>query len=549
MLSPAARDVKLGYTTTSPLRIMFAISVHYRLFLALFIVSVAQAAPGDFDRTFGQNGIYRLPNVLVNYEAANFVTTTADGKVLVTGDYITADSRGDILVRLTANGQLDPTFAGTGFGRSAYNPVSDTSGKAVFPLADGRSIQVQTRWGLICNTSPERVPCGPGQVSARNPTFYAQRFENNGALDPTYGIFGSATIGGEFDDVLADADGALTLVGRIVVPERRTQVLRYGGDGRLLPTNYFVNATNALSRCVPANPNATAYEMRALRAADGKLYVMQLNAFPQGILGTNTDSVCVARLQADGTLDAGWGNAGLSIISDPRILATFLSPATLTPRPDGGLLLVFNENNFCPAFSTACIIFSTSTTVILALTPAGAVDTSWGASGMLRIGKDVLAGKTVAIAQRDGKLLIAGSPDYFSSYPDMRARLLRLNINGDPDLAFGSSGKGYAFLESSGFRLNPMQLHIAGDGNIFIAGTAIPADTSSDNPAASSQFAVAKIFAFDPPPAPSNPEASGGGGCFGSTTRMPPDPTLPGLALLAALMLAMRHRPLSITKL
>ena len=507
------------------------------LFALSLIASFAQAAPGDFDHSFGQNGIFRLPNPATMSDSANFVTTTDDGKVLATGYYSSPIGGGDILARLQTNGKLDPVFADNGVGRSVINPIFDTSGTFEIPQANGRVIQIQRRWGAICGAQFSRAPCQPGQVSLSLPNFYAQRFENNGAPDPTFGVGGIAFSSGEFDDVIADSRGAFKIFGRTAEPPYRPRVVNYGPNGEPFPTDYFQKAVNSLSACANRDPNASEVRVRATDAGDGRVFVVQQST--GGAQSSFGGLLCVIRLENDGTIDTTWGDSGV-VVNTRNLFGWGGQPMVLARRPDGGLILAFGAN-------TGGRERFHYYTIVLALNSSGISDPSWGGDDGKSISNALVGRPDAAMLQRDGKLLIAGeASEPGTVIPRVEApgtRLLRLLSNGEPDLSFGSSGRGFAAVDSVDNRMLVKHIHEARDGAIFLAG-GIYSSVSAEPTTGTRiyQFTVAKLLAADPLPPQSNSSSSGGGGCGSINTRIPPDPVLPGMAILAALWLNARSR-------
>src|SRR2546427_11864816 len=108
-----ARKMKLcsGYSIRTKLTALILVVVS-AIVLVLSGSSMA-AVDGDLDSTFGSGGKV-VTDFFGRSSGANAIALQADGKILVTGDALTAQGPGDISVaRYNSDGSLDTTF-GTG---------------------------------------------------------------------------------------------------------------------------------------------------------------------------------------------------------------------------------------------------------------------------------------------------------------------------------------------------------------------------------------------------------------------------------------------------
>jgi uncharacterized delta-60 repeat protein len=136
-------------------------------------------ATGELDPSFGEGGVVRR-NPTSGREMAEAIDVLPDGRLLVAGLYgeISPESAGDTWVlRLTAGGQLDPTFAGDGEAVLNTGNAEQAEGLAIQP--DGRA--VVGGWAssaakelmvarLTADELPEPTPAVTAKCSGRQAT-------------------------------------------------------------------------------------------------------------------------------------------------------------------------------------------------------------------------------------------------------------------------------------------------------------------------------------------------------------------------------------------
>jgi uncharacterized delta-60 repeat protein len=160
---------------------------------------------GRLDRTFGANGVVRLP-ALPEQATVGGVLVRPDGNLVVAGCSI--DNRNDVvLYRLDADGALDPTWGQDGaLHLGARFFPSDIDCAPILPAPNGKIMVFGTK--LLGRVNPD------------------------GSLDATFGSEGVVRIDrGDETAVLVQPDGKLLLASKVQVTfERRAYVLlRYLG--------------------------------------------------------------------------------------------------------------------------------------------------------------------------------------------------------------------------------------------------------------------------------------------------------------------------------
>jgi uncharacterized delta-60 repeat protein len=174
---------------------------------------------------------------------------------------------------------------------------------------------------------------------------------------------------------------------------------------------------------------------------DGRVLVAGTAAVP----GQLYAAFAVARLNADGSLDTGFGNGGVAVVPPAGGLsgAGSETPAALVVQSDGKIVLAGTVDTAPQgAFDTDF--------AAVRLLPNGAVDTSFGTGGQVAIpfplgGSNRPATLAAASLQPDGDLVLAGTM-YVSGATEFA--LARLRPDGTPDPSFGTAG-------TAAFAINP----------------------------------------------------------------------------------------------
>jgi uncharacterized delta-60 repeat protein len=265
------------------------------------------------------------------------------------------------------------------------------------------------------------------------------RLNSAGSLDPTFATGGARRLeelnGGAY--ALALQPDGKSLVAGYTSSDGLVSRLDAGG---LTDQGFGQNGSFAID----SGGYERIYSM-ALQPGDAKILVAG-----QTTDMTGTTGAVVYRLNANGSLDNGFGQGGTSRI-DP--VGTAYAVAV---QPDGKVLV-----------AGSATVNDTGNAVVHRLNPNGSPDTGFGQGGRLGLG----AGDALALAlQPDGKIVIAGDADV--SATDADAVVHRLNPNGTLDPTFGQSGR--VAIDDGGLNV----AYAAGlqpDGKILVAGGGIAA--------------------------------------------------------------------------
>ena len=267
---------------------------------------------GALDNSFGSNGkVLTAIGAGTASDEAYAAVVQPDNKIVVVGrtDSGAASGHDFAVVRYNADGSLDDSFGTGGKVVTAFGPGSDTANAVV--LQDDGKIVVG----------------GETSQNTSGGDFALARYNTDGTLDATFGNGGKVitaikTFGGR------DAINGLLL--HTVNGEPR--ILAVGGEGDFIAARYLPNGTldaafgngGRISGLFNANIGAA----RAAVAADNGKVV---------IAGHVSHDFALVRLNADGTLDNGFGNQGRVLTP---VSTTNWDEATAIVRQADGKLVV-----------------------------------------------------------------------------------------------------------------------------------------------------------------------------------------------------------------
>ena len=324
-------------------------------------------------------------------------TVQPDGKIVVAG-YSSNGSENDIaLVRYNADGSLDTSFGNDGSVTTSLGASNDV-GQSVAVQADGKIIVA----GYSENGSDY--------------DFALVRYNTDGSLDTSFGSGGIVTTQVAGDDVglsvVIQPDGKLVVSGYGGFhPDQNFALVRYNADGSLDAS--FGSGGKVTTSVLPSDD--VGYSV--IVQPDGKLVVAG-----RTYNGSNNDFALV-RYNADGSLDAGFGDSG---IVTTLVGSSHEEGYSVAIQPDGKLVV-----------SGYSRIGSNEDFALVRYNTDGSLDTSFGSGGVVTtaVGASRDGGLNVAI-QPDGKLVVAG----YSLGSTYDFALVRYNADGSLDTSFGSGG-------------------------------------------------------------------------------------------------------------
>ena len=435
------------------------------------VVGTAGAHDGGFIDSFGVDGREQIgfSPFGISLGFVNFVDLAVqpDGKFVVsaTVDNETSDDIG--VLRLNPNGTLD-----TNFGIQGQRITGFDGGGANNDVATSVLLQPNGRI-VICGQAS-------GDPDMNGSDFGIVRLTASGALDTQFNADGRTTVAfdlgpiGDRDDFAIrcslQADGKIVAAGQAQIDtdgNSRMAVARLETDGTR--DTGFNGAGTATVDFGPAFPSSTAFSVKSLDDGDTLLI-----GFAGSADTVTAASWAFARLDADGTLDAAFGNGGIQLFDPgvPGYIAVEALDAVVLP--DG-------------SFVAAGIMRLTSTANldvgIFKLTASGNLDASFGAGGGQIIPFDLgslnsdLAVEIVEDGQ--GRFVVVG---FSATNSAQTTNLVRLTQDGELDPAFGVNGK---LTVASAPPPNPdagdvgTTLGLTADGGVLIGSAAATTESPS----------------------------------------------------------------------
>ena len=351
---------------------------------------------GTLDTSFGGSGKLLVP-VGSSTNGSYSVEVQPDGKIVLSGSSWNGTDWDISLIRLNANGTLDTSFSGDGKLTVPVGSANDR-GAGILLQADGKIV--------VAGTSH----------NGSDDDFALVRINANGTLDTSFGDGGKVVVPvGSGDDAITSGSRTLQQPdGKIVVAgfshngtDDDVSIVRFNADGSL-DTGFNGNGKLIL----PLGSGEDQASDIALQS-DGKIVVTGLSHN-----GTDFD-LAIVRLNADGTLDTGFGTGGKLLLP---VGAGDDVGSGIKVQADGKIVVTGNS----------LIGEDDRNPILVRLNPDGTLDMGFGNGGKLIVpvstgderGRDV-------VLQADGKIVVGG-------YSDGGFLALRFNADGSLDTTFNA---------------------------------------------------------------------------------------------------------------
>ncbi|MGO1070480.1 hypothetical protein [Lysobacter sp. CA199] len=390
--------------------------------------SPAWGQAGALDPSFGVGGRVTVDASAQFFDIAEALVIQNDGKLVTGGHIQTLSSQVDsaVLTRHNPDGSLD-----TGFGQA---------GMVVTML--GKS---HNKISALALQADGKILAGGLLLTRQNYEAMLLRYNHDGSLDPTFGDGNGYVLlnvdSKPFNALVVQNDGKiLALTGWpwcYGCSSNDMRLVRFTSSG-MLDTSF---GTQGIARADFGGEFAFA-EAVALQA-DGKILVA----------GGDSTYFALARFDADGHLDPGFGTNGLATYSlDPEFYQAF---SAVVVQPDGKILAGGSDSR--GSFRR----FS-----LLRLLADGSYDRSFGnGPGYVLTQVGEYSEATSMALQADGKIVLAGVGNHYDDFA-----LARFSAQGALDPTFGDNGTVTTDFAGSYDYVSGMVLQ--SDGKIVVAGHA-----------------------------------------------------------------------------
>jgi uncharacterized delta-60 repeat protein len=320
--------------------------------VAAIPVQAAQAAPGDLDPTFSDDGM-QVMNVATSDDGRD-VTVQRDGKIVVVGgSWDSAKGTQFGLTRFNANGSLDTSFDGDG-------KVRTESGGAP-------AVAVAMQLFGPMDTPVDKIVAAGGVTVAR--------YNPDGSLDTSFAQNGRITTDFGISDVEVETDAMGNNVSLVLAGYNGT-VARYSPDG-----------SPDLSFGKNGNGKVQSYPTSGIALHAGKIVVVGSGGFD----GNGNSVLALARYDDNGSPDASFGTGGSETIG---YWGEDVGLSNVAIGPDGTIATVG---------ASYCFICSSTSLLIAVFGPDGS---DWGRQLVDVSGTDT--GSSVAIGP-DGNIVAVGA--------------------------------------------------------------------------------------------------------------------------------------------
>lgn len=329
-----------------------------------------------------------------------------------------------------APGDLDPTFGKRGTITTPFGGPASEIARGLVVQPDSKTVLVGYRY---LNSDPSDS--------------LIARYNSDGTLDSTFDGDGAVQIdiGGrdQANAVVLQPDGKIVVAGwgyNTTATIGDMFVLRLNPDGSI-DTNFGTNGKTFIDFA-----GFNDYGQALVLQPDGKFLLC-------GITGTNTwNNSGLARLNADGSLDTGFGNGGKVITSaDP----TDDGLNTIALQSDGKIVAAGYYNSA-----------SSDQFLVARYLPTGALDTTFDNDGLIKIPLGAGDRAYKALVQPDGKVVVAGVARMPTNNEEFA--VMRFNSDGSFDNSFSTDGKvtvGVGTIEDAG-----QDAYLQPDGKLIVSG-------------------------------------------------------------------------------
>lgn len=386
----------------------------------LVIASAASAQPGFLDPSFSGDGRVTTDVGLATFDEAHAVAVQDDGKIVAAGTSGYSGTQDFAVVRYLDDGTPDPDLGTGGIALLPVDPADDIA-RAIAIQADGK------------------IVLGGYAYTGLGIGFALARMNDDGTPDAGFGNGGSLTTVTPGDLTLQARAVAVQADGRIVLAGGGAAgfaVMRYMDDGQP-DTTFGVDGLVTIDFS-EGNDQATALAIQP----DGRILVI---GYASGLV---EDSIAMARLEPDGSLDATFGAGGKLRTAYPTLPSIALGLDLM----DDGRFVVCGYAN--------------SSSIVGRFHADGTSDDSFNVFGWRLFSFAGTVGSKLhgIIAQADGRIATGGIG--YGAQPQFL--IVNLEYDGAFDPGFGTGG--FTLTDFAGALDEGFGLAAQPDGKLVLAG-------------------------------------------------------------------------------
>ncbi len=372
---------------------------------------------GTLDTTFGSAGTATIPLTMggVTYTISGsdptaYVAVQSNGTIDVLETVIPTSSSTSnsefMIVQLTSNGSIDPTFG--------------TSGAQFIPLGTTSSPDTNTSAAaLAIGPTGKLVAVGNTTLPSGDTVFAIAQLNTNGTLDTTFNGTGTTTVdfhlaGSTPEDDIANnlvvqPNGSIAVVGQAFLaaeqlgrlPERRGRGAAH--QQRALDTSFDGTGELTYSYNLGGSSVDTANSV-SLEGTQIAIAGTTTQVSPTGTSSTTPlpNDLTVTRLNSNGTFDTTFNGSGKLMLSLNQGGIAFNTAGTAITTLADSSLLIFGSASPLNSDSEA------SGALLMHVLSTGALDPNYGTNGVALLPVSGSNPSTEVVVQTDGKVAVPG---------------------------------------------------------------------------------------------------------------------------------------------
>ncbi len=377
---------------------------------------------GTVDGTFGTGGSTTIPltggGVSYDNVSAQDIAVDPTGNIDVLASVTPTSgsiSREFMVVQLTSNGTINPSFGTSGFEYISFGPSATPQDASATALAIGPNGKID----VLCSTT----------TSAGDQVFAVAQLNPNGSLDTSFNGTGMTTVnfqlagttpGNEQDSpsgIAVQPNGSILVVGSASLPPPTTgPTLTQAAVARLTATGALDTSFNGTGKLTYSyNLGGNSDDAASSVILDGSLIAIGGSTIQQPTSTTSPSAplpayATVTVLNSNGTFDTGFNGSGKFMLTFSQggvpfnTVSQFMSTpvVSLVAVQDGSLVVGTN-------FRQQTSYSGPNGALFAHVTSSGSLDPMLGPNGVAMISPASVDGRL--LLQADGKVIVSSNGD------------------------------------------------------------------------------------------------------------------------------------------